>query len=202
MHLPPGFSLAVDLLLGLSMLLMVFDDSRMRTRRLGVLNALTTTITRSQQHGPMTETALGELKTLMGAKAAWFRLLEGDKLVLTTQIGLSPDYVRDRFSVPVDESLKGMLAETVPMVIETSSAADTIRPHLKRERFHHVVMLPVLGKKSVIGTLSLGSRTSLLLHSRRYGVSGHQRASAGTGRREPPAGGADSALPSPVGEHL
>jgi hypothetical protein len=90
-HLPPGFSLAVDLLLGLSMLLMVFDDSRMRVRRLGVLNALSTTITRSQQHGPMTETALGELKTLMGAKAAWFRLLEGDRLVLTTQIGLSSD---------------------------------------------------------------------------------------------------------------
>ena len=105
-HLPPGFSLGVDLLLGLSMLLMVFDDSSMRTRRLGVLNALTTTITRSQQHGPMTETALGELKTLMGAKAAWFRLLEGDKLVLTTQIGLSADYVRDRFSVPLDESLR------------------------------------------------------------------------------------------------
>src|SRR5580698_7518378 len=160
-HLPPGFSLAVDLLLGLSMLLMVFDDSRMRTRRLGVLNALTTTITRSQQHGPMTETALGELKTLMGAQAAWFRLLEGEKLVLTTQIGLSPDYVRDRFSVPLDESTKAMLAETVPMVIETSSADDSARPHLKRERFHHVVTLPVSGKKSVIGTLSLGSRHRL-----------------------------------------
>ncbi|HXM24087.1 MAG TPA: GAF domain-containing protein [Terriglobales bacterium] len=157
-HLPPGFSLAVDLLLGLSMLLIVFDDSKMRMRRLGVLNALTTTISRSQQHGPMTETALGELKTLMGAQAAWFRLLEGDRLVLTTQIGLSQDYLRDRASVPLDESLKGMIAESVPIVIESSSAADTIRPHLKRERFHHVVMLPVLGKKSVVGTLSLGSR--------------------------------------------
>ena len=94
----PEFSLAVDLLLGLSMLLMVFDDSRMRTRRLGVLNALTTTITRSQQHGPMTETALGELKTLMGTQAAWFRLLEGDKLVLTTHIGLSAGLcARSRF---------------------------------------------------------------------------------------------------------
>jgi len=160
-HLPLGFSLAVDLLLGLSMLLMVFDDSKMRTRRLGVLNALTTTISRSQQHGPMTETALGELKILMGVEAAWFRLLEGDKLVLTTQIGLSPEYVRDRGSVPLDESLKGMLSESVPMVIETSSAADSTRPHLKRERFHHVVTLPVLGKKSVVGTLSLGSRHRL-----------------------------------------
>jgi PAS domain S-box-containing protein len=160
-QLPPGFSLGVDLLLGLSMLLMVFDDSRMHTRRLGVLNALTTIITRSQQHGPMTETALGELKTLMGTQAAWFRLLEGDKLVLSTHIGLSADYVRDRASVPLDESLKGMLLESVPMVIETSRAADSTRPHLRREGFHHVVTLPVLGKKSVVGTLSLGSRHRL-----------------------------------------
>src|SRR5208282_3474393 len=160
-HLPPGFSLAVDLLLGLSMLLMVFDDSRMRTRRLGVLNALTTTITRSQQHGPMTETALGELKNLMGTQAAWFRLLENEKLVLTSQIGLSQDYLRDRFSIPIDDSTKAMLADTVPMVIETSKADDSARPHLKREGFHHVVTLPVLGKKSVVGTLSLGSRHRL-----------------------------------------
>src|SRR6202049_3847262 len=160
-HLPPAFSLGVDLLLGLSMLRIVFADSRMHTRRLGVLNALTTTISRSQQHGPMTETALGELKTLMGVEAAWFRLLEGDHLVLTTHIGLSADYVRDRASVPLDESLKGMLSESVPMVIETSKAAGSTRPHLKRERFHHVVTLPVLGKKSVIGTLSLGSRHRL-----------------------------------------
>src|SRR5271170_6581292 len=160
-HLPPGFSLAVDLLLGLSMLLMVFDDSRMHTRRLGVLNALTTTITRSQQHGPMTETALGELKNLMGTQAAWFRLLESERLVLTSQIGLSQEYLRDRFSIPIDDSTKAMLAETVPMVIETSSADDSARPHLKRERFHHVVTLPVSGKKSVIGTLSLGSRHRL-----------------------------------------
>src|SRR5271168_1520659 len=143
------------------MLLMVFDDSRMRTRRLGVLNALTTTITRSQQHGPMTETALGELKNLMGTQAAWFRLLESERLVLTSQIGLSQEYLRDRFSIPIDDSTKAMLADTVPMVIETSKADDSARPHLKRERFHHVVMLPVSGKKSVIGTLSLGSRHRL-----------------------------------------
>ena len=160
-HLPPGFSLGVDLLLGLSMLLIVFDDSKMRTRRLGVLNALTSTITRSQQHGPMTETALGELKTLMGVQAAWFRLLEGDKLVLTSHIGVSADYVRDRASLPLDESFKGMLSDSVPVVIETSKASDATRPYLKRERFHHIVILPVLGKKSVIGTLSLGSRHRL-----------------------------------------
>src|SRR3954471_11451890 len=49
-HLPFGFNLMADMLLGLSMLLVVFDDSRMRTRRLGVINALTSSISRAQQH--------------------------------------------------------------------------------------------------------------------------------------------------------
>ncbi len=78
-HLPPGSDLMTNLLLGLSMLLVVFDDYKMRTRRLGVINALTTSITRAQQHGPMMVTALEELKGLMCAKAAWFRLLEGEQ---------------------------------------------------------------------------------------------------------------------------
>ena len=70
--------------LGLSMLLLVFDDYKMHMRRLGVVNALTTSITRAQQHGPIMATALEELKGLMRAKAAWFRLLEGDGWCIAT----------------------------------------------------------------------------------------------------------------------
>ncbi|HUE50991.1 MAG TPA: GAF domain-containing protein [Terriglobales bacterium] len=160
-HFPPGSALITNLLLGLSMLLVVFDDYKMRTRRLGVINALTTSITRAQQHGPMMVTALEELKGLMCAKAAWFRLLEGDRMVMAQQIGLSQDFLRDRSSVPKDETLGRALKEGEPTVVKTSAAGDAIRPYLKKERFHHVVIVPVLGKKSVIGTLSLGSRHRL-----------------------------------------
>ena len=88
-HVPFGFGLMVNLVAGLSMLLMVFDDYKLHMRRLGVVNALTSSITRANQQGPMMATALEELKGLMSAKAAWFRLLEGDKMVLSDQIGLS-----------------------------------------------------------------------------------------------------------------
>src|SRR5437667_390045 len=93
-HLPPGFSLMGSMLLGLSMLLVIFDDYKLRTRRLGVVNALTTTITRAQQHGPMMATALEELKGLMHASAAWIRLLEGDKMVIAQQLGLAIENLR------------------------------------------------------------------------------------------------------------
>src|SRR5579864_1834049 len=60
--IPAGVFLMADLLLGVSMLFMVFDDSRARTQRLGVINTLTTAIGRTQQHGPMMQSALEELK--------------------------------------------------------------------------------------------------------------------------------------------
>ena len=157
-YLTPMVNLTASLALGLGMLFIVFDNSRIRTRRLAVVNALTLSITRAQQHGPMMATALEELKALMGAKAAWFRLLEDNRMVITQQIGLSDEYQRDRGSVSIDETLTQALREDLPMVIKTSTANESLRPHLRRERFHHIVILPVSGKKSIIGTLVLGSR--------------------------------------------
>jgi PAS domain S-box-containing protein len=160
-HLPPGFSLMGSMLLGLSMLLVVFDDYKLRTRRLGVVNALTTTISRAQQHGPMMATALEELKGLMHASAAWIRLLEGDKMVIAQQIGLSQEYLRERGAVKLDDNLEQVLREGTTKVMKTSAATEDIQPYLKAERFHHVVLVPLLGKKSAIGTLLLGSRHCL-----------------------------------------
>ncbi len=62
---PSDSALMVSLLAGLSMLLLVFDDYKLHMRRLGVVNALTSSITRAQQHGPIMATALEELKGLM-----------------------------------------------------------------------------------------------------------------------------------------
>src|SRR5438477_3137058 len=160
-HLPPGFGLVGSMLLRLSMLLVVFDDYKLYTRRLGVVNALTTSITRAQQQGPMMATALEELKGLMCAKAAWFRLVEGDRMVLSHQIGLSKAFLDARSSVPKDDDFERTLSGTVPIVVRTSATNDSVRPYLKNEKFHHVVLVPVQGKKSVIGTLTLGTRHRL-----------------------------------------
>jgi len=156
-HVPPEFGLTADLLLGMSMLLVVLDDSKMRTRRLGVINALTTSMTQAQQPGPIMATALEELKTLMGAKAGWFRLLEGDKMVMAQQIGLSPEFLRDRIAVPKDDGFERTLGGGVPLTVKISATDEAARPYLKKEGFHHCILVPVTGKKSVIGTLTLGS---------------------------------------------
>ncbi|HYL12121.1 MAG TPA: GAF domain-containing protein [Terriglobales bacterium] len=159
LHLPAGVDLIPGLLLGLSMLLVVFDDSRARTRRLAVVNALTTSIARSTQSGPMLLTALEELKKLMKARAAWFRLQQEDeKLVVVQQIGLSPEFMMARGSIATDETMRNLILNGKPAVIKTKTADPDLQNALKKEKFHHVLMVPVRGKKSVIGVLALGSR--------------------------------------------
>jgi PAS domain S-box-containing protein len=156
-HIPFGVNMAVDLLLGTSMLLIVLDDSRMRTLRLSVIQTLTVSITRAQHPEPMMEVALRELKTLMGAKAAWFRMVEGDKMVMAQQIGLSPDFLRQRPEVPKNDNFERTFESGLPMAVKISSTDAAARPYLQKEGFDHCVFVPVLGKTSVIGTLTLGS---------------------------------------------
>jgi PAS domain S-box-containing protein len=156
-YFPTRYIMMTDVLLGVSMLLIVFDDSRMHVRRLNVIHALTTSTIRAEQHGPMMFTALEQLQTLMLAKAAWFRLVEDDRMVISQQIGLSEDFLRDRHSVALDDKFESTFQSEEAIVIKTESADDSVRPYLRREGFHHCVLVPVRGKKSNIGVLTLGS---------------------------------------------
>src|SRR5579872_2799035 len=156
-YLPMHYALLSDLVLGVSMLLIVFDDSKIHIRRLDVIHALTTSTTRAEQHGPMMLTALEELKSLMRAKAAWFRLTEGDRMVIAQHIGLSKDFVRDRLSVALDDRFESTLGSDTAIILKTEAADDSVRPYLENEGFQHCVLVPVRGKKSIIGILTLGS---------------------------------------------
>src|SRR6266849_4605742 len=57
-RLPTESGTLFDMLLGLGMLLVVFDESRLHTRRLATLNALTTSIAGTGHNGAMATTAL------------------------------------------------------------------------------------------------------------------------------------------------
>jgi len=156
--LPSGYTLIIGIVLGTSMLLLVFDDSKLKTQRLAVIHALTASMSRAQQHSPMISTAIEQLKQLMGARAAWFRFLEGERLVLAQQIGLSPEYLRDRNAVPLDEVIAEVLREEKPRVITRRTGTDGMRAAIKAEKLDHLVLIPIVGKKGPIGVLVLGSR--------------------------------------------
>jgi PAS domain S-box-containing protein len=156
-QIPGGIVVAAEVMLGLSMLLIVFGEARARGRRLKMLRALTESIVLAQQQGGMMEDALGELQRLTKSKAAWFRLIEGGHLVATHAIGVSKDFLREAGFAQLTENVSQMLERGRPVLERANGASPEDAGLLKSEKLQYMVMVPVLGKKSPIGVVVLGS---------------------------------------------
>ncbi len=154
---PAGMFATADVLLGLSMVVVMFGEARARGRRLKVMRALTESIVLAQQQGGMMEVALEELRRLTKSKAAWFRLIEGGSLVATHAVGVSQDFLREASFAELTDSVSQMLERGKPVKAHRSGPGPEDAGLLKAEKLQYVVMLPVLGKKSAIGLLVLGS---------------------------------------------
>src|SRR5579871_4738872 len=147
-----------NVVLALAMWLIVFGEARARSRRLQVLRALTESIVLAQQQGGMVEEALEQLRSLTRSSAAWFRLIEGGNLVATHAIGVSADFLRESSIAPLSENATKLLEHGHPLITKIAGANPEDAGVLAQEHVRHVVMLPVLGKKSPVGLLVLGSR--------------------------------------------
>src|SRR6202045_4584267 len=115
-RVPASAFLSAELALGLSMLLVVFDESRARTRRLFAVQAITNSLISAQQYGSVVQSAIEELKRVTGVRAAWFRLLEGEHLIATHAVGLSPEFLRDAGFAAMNEEIQKLLAQPSPQV--------------------------------------------------------------------------------------
>jgi PAS domain S-box-containing protein len=151
---PTDAGTLADMVLGLGMLLVVFDESRLHTRRLATLNALTTSIARVGQDGTVSATALKELKNLMGADAAWFRLLHQNSLTIHQQIGLSSEFLNQRNAVAADDEVERIPDQVRPLVLSGQKLGGAF----VAEKLNQVVIAGVPGRKSQIGSLLLGNR--------------------------------------------
>jgi len=96
----------------------------------------------------------------MGAEAAWFRLVDGRRLTIFQQIGLSPEFLRDRTSVPVNDVAERIPEAGRPAVLASSQLGEMVVPVFQREKLQQIVVAAVPGKKAVVGNLVLGSRKS------------------------------------------
>ncbi len=153
--LTEGYLLA-EVLFGSSILLVVMDDARLRTRRLTVLNELTVTISRSHNHAPMMQTALEKLRAVIGAKAAWFQLMEEDRLVPTQHAGLSPEFLRAIGQATTEDPRSRMQPESRSAVVQLAELSEGEQEQLRKSGIHHAVIVPLQGKKSFIGVLWFG----------------------------------------------
>src|SRR5205085_786283 len=156
-HGAQGADLIIDILLGLSMLMIVFDESQMRTRRLRVVNAVATAMAQATDSGSMLEVALQQLKQLTGARAAWFRMMEGKRNVIVRFAGLSRGFLKDRQNWALDNALARAVGNDGPTVVRDSKAEPVTREQMQLEGFRQVLVIPVRGKNSMLGTLALAS---------------------------------------------
>ncbi|MBI2678774.1 MAG: GAF domain-containing protein [Candidatus Koribacter versatilis] len=148
--------LLIELLLALSMVIIVLDDSQARGRRLAVVNAITTAIAEAQDVRPMMEASLRELSTLMDAKAAWFRLLDEGHLVLTAQVGEGETIGPSRRSLNMEGTFSGrVVQQRAPGMIRMTATDRETRKRMERDGFDHVLVIPVEGKNGVVGTIAL-----------------------------------------------
>ena len=156
-HLPTDAGLFFDLTLGLGMLLVVFDESRLKTRRLIALNALSTGITRTGQNESSAD-ALQNLRDLTDADAVWFRTTDGHRMPVLQQAGLSADFLRDRITVTSNDKAEGIPDGTRPVIIARDDFGDSAGPIFQREQLTQAVATAVPGRKAPVGVLLLGSR--------------------------------------------
>ncbi len=156
-HFLPGIDMVIELLLGLSMLVMVLDDSKQRTDRLGAVNVISGTMAGAQEHGSMVLTALEQLKKLTGARAAWFRILDGNDMVLTRHVGLSEKFIRERSTLDVRTADGARVVQQgVSTIVRVASLEEDNQRLAREEGFDHILLVPVKGKTSVIGSIALG----------------------------------------------
>ncbi len=154
-RVPASAFLSAEIALGVSMLLVVFDESRARTRRLFAVQAITNSLVSAQQYGSVVQSAIEELKRVTGVRAAWFRLLEGEHLIATHAVGLSSEFLRDAGFAAIDDEIQKLLAQPSPQVT-TREAGLEPKECLETEKIRQLVMVPVTGNKSPIGLLLLG----------------------------------------------
>ncbi len=155
-HTIAGGDLLIELFLGLGMLVIVLDDSQARRRRLAVVSAITNAIANAREPGAMMQQVLAELKQLTGACAAWYRLLQEDKLVMVYQAGLSDTFVRAHRSWGTGPAYGAQVVrQGVPGVFRTKDVEVSLQHDLLAEGIEHVVVIPLRGKNSVTGTLAI-----------------------------------------------
>ncbi len=147
----------VDLALGISMMTIVLDDSRVQIQRLDVLNTITHQISESQDFEATVDLVLTHLMKITRAPSAWFRLAEGDKLVMVSQRGLSGAFQEQDFTLDANNSISGIALRdsTVYVVRSVDSNPAHLSQALRKEGIHHSLVVPVEGKNSRLGVLVL-----------------------------------------------
>ncbi len=150
---PAGWWAAADALLGISMLLLVFQEAKGRAQRLRVMSALTEGIVLAQQQSGIMDTALGELRRVTRCKAAWFRSIDGSQLTVSHALGVPQDFIREAGIAELSAAASQLLERGRSQWVGKLDPAPETESAVRRAKVDGLLIVPVRGKKSAIGWL-------------------------------------------------
>ena len=156
-EVPRSVSFSAEVILPLSMLLVVFGETRVRTRRLEAMQAITNGVANAQQYGNVVQCAVQQLKKGLRVRSCWFRLHEGGHLVATHAAGLSAEFLRDAGMAQITEGITKLWEQRTPQVTTWEKAESEPSDCLHTEKIRQVVVVPVVGNKAPVGLLLLGN---------------------------------------------
>jgi len=156
-EVPRAVSFTAEIIVPLSMLLIVFGETRARTRRLDAMQAITASVANAQQYGNVVQCAVEQLKRGLPVRSCWFRLNEGGHLVATHAAGLSAEFLRDAGFAQITESVTKLWEQRKPQVTSWEKAESEPSDCLHAAKLRQLVVVPVIGNKSPVGLLLLGN---------------------------------------------
>ncbi len=137
---------------------MAEEEIRKRNKELSSLNTIAATISQSLELKEILRDTLCVVLDLMGLKAGWIFLREGDeRLVLVSHLGLSPEFVKEESQRPLGECICGYVMEKK----ETLIAENILKcPRLSRhvvegERLRCHASVPLISKDRIMGVMNV-----------------------------------------------
>jgi two-component system NtrC family sensor kinase len=95
----------------------------------------------------------------MGADAAWFRFINGERLTIFQHVGVSDAFVQERASIDISDPLEKIPSESALLIFAKSkfgSAAEAFN----REKVGQLAIVAVPGRKTLVGSLVVANRAA------------------------------------------
>ena len=132
-----------------------------RNQELSSLNIITTTISRSLELEKVLADTLRTVLDLMDLKAGWIFLREGeaDRLILTSHLGLSPEFVKEETERPLGNCIcSHVMRGKEPLIAENILKCPRLsRSVVEEEGLARHASVPLISKDKVVGVMNVAS---------------------------------------------
>jgi len=161
MGMEKDFSQPGTAIMGISNRKQTEEALERRNRELSSLNVIATTISRSLELEKVLADTLRTVLDLMDLKAGWIFLREGEtnKLILTSHLELSPEFVREEMERPLGNCIcSHVMRRKKPLIAENILKCPRLsRSVVEEQGLACHASVPLISKDKVVGVMNVAS---------------------------------------------